>query len=110
MAHDNTGSNFAAEEDLMNKEFRKNNLNNINKKEFEKDINPENPASEINKKNEELIDPMACEASPEDLEAKKKKWMDIFQRCPDFANWILEIYEGVGSAGLDDIMNAYFHN
>ena len=48
---------------------------------------------------EGLIDPMAFD-SEEDLNAKKEKWMDIFQRCPDLSNRILELFANIGEEGM----------
>lgn len=48
---------------------------------------------------EGLIYPMAFD-SEEDLNEKKEKWMDIFQRCPDLSDRILSIYEKNGEEAM----------
>lgn len=39
-----------------------------------------------------MIDPMAFDTE-EGLEKKKETWNDIFQRCPDFTDLIIKLFE-----------------
>ena len=49
----------------------------------------------------EKFSPMVCESSREKLEKKKKKWIDIFQQHPDFADYIISLRDNHG----DEIYN-----
>ena len=46
-----------------------------------------------------LVGPMAFDTE-EGLEAKKQKWMDIFDRNPDLSNLILNLYADLGDDGM----------
>lgn len=58
-------------------------------------------ASKPAKENEEFFDPMTFDTE-EVLSEKKTKWMDIFQRCPDFADHVLAIYNDMGENGIKE--------
>lgn len=58
-----------------------------------------------NKKTEVLEDAMAFDTE-ENLNEKKEKWIDIFQRCPDLSNRILSIYEKNGEEAMG-ILNKF---
>lgn len=56
--------------------------------------------NELNKnQNEELIDPMAFDTE-DDLKGKEEKWSEIFLRCPDLSNTILDLYEKDGECAM----------
>lgn len=56
---------------------------------------------ETNKK--PLIDPMAFDTE-EDLEVKRQKWNDVFRRCPDFADLIIDFFDAYGEDGINDLL------
>lgn len=50
-----------------------------------------------------LVDPMAFDTE-DNLEVKKQKWNDIFQRCPDFADFIIDFFDAYGEEGIGELM------
>ena len=58
-------------------------------------------ANEINKtiNEQDLEDPMAFDTEA-DLEKKEVIWKEIFLRCPDFANYITEMYTAGGEKAI----------
>ncbi len=49
-----------------------------------------------------MKDAMAFDTE-EALNEKKEKWMDIFQRCPDFANEVIGIFTSKGEDGVNEL-------
>lgn len=49
-----------------------------------------------------LEDPMAFDTE-EGLKKKEEAWKEIFLRCPDFANYIIEIYNDGGESAISKI-------
>lgn len=47
----------------------------------------------------ELQDPMAFDTE-EGLAKKERTWDDIFLRCPDFADYIIEMYNAGGEKAI----------
>ena len=43
-------------------------------------------------KNENLVNPMVMD-SENGLNAKKATWEEIFLRCPDFADYVINVYK-----------------
>ena len=39
----------------------------------------------------------------EDLKKKKEKWMDIFQRCPDLSDLIIDLFDSKGEDGINEL-------
>lgn len=56
-----------------------------------------------------LVDPMAFD-SEEELEAKKQKWMDIFDRNPDLSNLIINIRADLGDDGLYEYLFTFIRD
>ena len=49
-------------------------------------------------------DPMIFETE-EELKEKKEKWNDIFNRCPDFSNLIIDLFNNKGEEGISSLYN-----
>ena len=67
----------------------------------------ENNTVETKKEN---IDPMVFDTE-ESMGKKKETWNDIFLRCPDFADYIIKMYEDGGDlaiTGLHDYLKLSF--
>ena len=54
------------------------------------------------KENANLEDPMAFDTE-EGLKKKEETWKEIFLRCPDFANYIIEMYDDDGESAISKI-------
>lgn len=75
-----------------------------------KNIDKEMKINQEIKPEPELIDPMVFDTE-EDREAKKEKWMEIFYRCPELSDRILNLWADLGEKEmkyLDEfIMNGF---
>lgn len=49
-------------------------------------------------------DPMVFETE-EGLKKKKEEWSDIFNRCPDFSNLIIDLFNSKGEEGINSLYN-----
>ena len=61
----------------------------------------------MNSNEKVLIDPFMQEESPEALEAKKAKWMDIFHQYPEFADALIEINDKRTEKSIDKLFSAF---
>lgn len=86
-------------------EMRLNKINNIIKNnEEDSDMNTENKNTEVKKT--EGIDPFMVEDDQSKTE-KSKAWEEIFLRCPEFADFIIDFYKAYGEEGLNDLIIMY---
>lgn len=62
------------------------------------------PSSEIEESGPVSEDPMVFETE-EGLKKKKEEWNDIFNRCPDFSNLIIDLFNNKGEEGISSLYN-----
>lgn len=86
-------------------EMRLNKINNIIKNnEEDSKMNTENKNIEVKKT--EGIDPFMVEDDQSKAE-KSKAWEEIFLRCPEFADFMIDFYKEYGEEGLNDLIIMY---
>lgn len=67
-------------------------------------MNTENKNTEVKKT--EGIDPFMVEDDQSKAE-KSKAWEEIFLRCPEFADFVIDFYKAYGEEGLNDLIIMY---
>lgn len=86
-------------------QMRLNKINNVIKNDEEdSNMNTENKNTEVKKT--EGIDPFMVEDDQSKTE-KSKAWEEIFLRCPEFADFIIDFYKAYGEEGLNDLIIMY---
>lgn len=86
-------------------ETRLNKINNIIKNnEEDSKMNTENKNTEVKKT--EGIDPFMVEDEQSKAE-KSKAWEEIFLRCPEFTDFMIDFYKEYGEEGLNDLIIMY---
>lgn len=67
-----------------------------------KNIDKEMKINQEIKPEPELIDPMVFDTE-EDRESKKEKWMEIFYRCPELSDHLLDLWANLGENGMEHL-------